>query len=331
MSIKINKENEAKILTFSRKFNTTSCKLFSSESASGEAIPLSCEVKQGLGVNGTIASKKEEKNITDRIKKGNPWIKDTCFLPVDHKYLHAHFDFVVCRGELKAHATSNADFASRIEDFAVKFMDNQEALTEVCQKYILNIVTGRWLFRNLTLARSIRVLVDGIEFNPTPLCHDLNELSDADRENLAILTEKLAATLKCGDYLSLSVKAQLELELGQEVFPSQEFNDKGTHKYVTARSGQIDQAIITPQKINNAIRTIDDWYGEGGIAQPIAVEVYGYLKTKQEVQRPYESDKNLYAIMNNVDKLAEDTSNNDAKFLFASLLRGGMYSNQAGS
>ena len=78
------------------------------------------------------------------------------------------------------------------------------------------------------------------------------------------------------------------------------------------------------EKIGNALRTIDTWYGgEDSDSLPIAVEPYGSVTSRGEAYRKTKND--FYTLLTKWLENSESISEQQQHFVIATLIRGGVF------
>lgn len=232
-----------------------------------------------------------------------------------------------------------ADFKQSFKNFVAAAADSA-GLIEVAARYARNIVNGRWLWRNRTLAEAIQISVligdEGEELIFDALDIPLN-FGDYSKDEM-----KLAAHIArgfCGQRAS-SITVTADLDFGIkgaiEVFPSQNFlGDKprgfarSLYKYNAPKkinktdSNCVGYAAIRDQKIGNALRVIDTWYPEfNEIGLPIAVEPNGANLEQNKFFR--KNSASSFKLFLSFDEI--DPSTDQGMFCIASIIRGGVYS-----
>lgn len=220
-------------------------------------------------------------------------------------------------------------------------------LRDVANRYARNIFNGRWLWRNRLLGTNItvRVNVDNgkkvLEQDclKTPL-NDFDSFSAQEQELGGLILD----CLEGNENHRFLVEAEISFGFqgAVEVFPSQNFvNNKPSgfarplykvEPSTIKRSSRAEDfqdmqevglAALRDQKIGNAIRTIDTWYGEySSYGQPIPVEPLGASLDAQRFFR--DKGDTSFKIMCRINSVDPDTD--EGKFLLASLIRGGVYS-----
>lgn len=223
-------------------------------------------------------------------------------------------------------ACNTPDFEAAITEKTTEFKA-QNKLKDLAIRYAYNIANGRFLWRNRVCAENIVIHVFNgeertpIEFNAYDFSLKEFETNSTD-ENL----QKLAQIIQKGingedDYVFIKIDAYVKLGNGQHIFPSQEMN-MGEKKKVLFKLDEC--AAIHNVKIGNALRTVDNWYGDAGL--PIAAEPYGSVTQRGQAYRKSKND--LYTLMTNWIN-GKELTDNDKNYVIANLIRGGVFSGKA--
>ncbi len=264
----------------------------------------------------------------------------------------------------KAGADKSEEYAFR-EAFQgfVERAKNSDGLKEVAQRYVRNIVNGRWLWRNRIIAESIDIQVSIVQsktkaekkqdpqeilenFTFNALSYDLKSFDNPskDEERLAeVLLKNLTEEVS---NLKLQIEAVVDFGMGGiEVFPSQNYLEDKPRGFSRslyqlnpilpkqqANDNQfLGQAALRDQKIGNALRTIDTWYPDfvDNHQKPIAIEPNGANLEGQIFYRVGKDKKtgkkaSAFDILKEIAEL--DPNSNDGKFIIGCLIRGGVYS-----
>lgn len=289
----------------------------------------------------------------DDIKKTapNPVSSDSddANLPMDKNTLKLSYTLRVIGNLGKPFACNSPNFSTAIEQKAEDFKSS-EGISELALRYAYNIANGRFLWRNRVGAEDIKIVVTHKDDTGTKKLEfsaynfSLNDFKkNYENENLLQLVELVRQGLLSNEnkFIFISVDAFVKLGSGQHIFPSQEMN-MGEKKKVLFR---LDTkyglcAAVHNVKLGNAIRTIDNWYGdtmliktegkgktdtvniESPIRYPIAIEPYGSVTQHGRAYR----DKNidLYRLM--LDWVNDKTIETDQQcFIIANLIRGGVF------
>lgn len=227
----------------------------------------------------------------------------------------------------------------------VKNYLSTDKIREVARLYLQNILTARFMFRNLNNASKMEVHIKSDDklfvFNSYSNLHHLEQFNAEEQKNIEILLDELTSALK-GDLKEVGgrfkvpvivnwrVTTVFETEPNSEIYPSQEFLEESKEgkvlSTVTTTSDK-EQAAYHSQKIGNAIRTIDIWYPDYSSDEkqyPLPIEPYGIDKASESVARKKE---NLYSHLEKLDAYVKQSPADDVShFIIACLIRGGVYS-----
>lgn len=218
----------------------------------------------------------------------------------------------------------------------------QEELTKITQSYIksvgmktlakryaINILNGRWLWRNRMAAEQISIAIYRKD-NDKPII-EINDIKqyqlnsfDYDDKSVNELTSLIEAGLLGEEFVIFNIQAKLKMGLGQEVYPSQELIlDTGKEKSKVLYEKN-EQAAMHSQKISNAIRTIDTWYDEKA-EFPIAIETYGAVTTMGHAFRQPKQKQDFYTLFDNWVLKGDKPSLEQQHYVIAVLIRGGVF------
>ena len=246
------------------------------------------------------------------------------------------------------------EFRKAFADFVIKAKESK-GLQEVACRYVRNIVNGRWLWRNRSVAEHISIKVSEIiehdqsqttksykliaEFNALDYSlKSFDDVSESENKIANILVRGMQGDVNSG----LHIEAIVDFGMGGvEVFPSQNYLEekpKGFSRSLyqlnpirperQAKDNQfLGQAAIRDQKIGNALRTIDTWYDKflENDSKPIPVEPNGASLDAQDFFRVDKKKKDsAFDILKEIRSL--DPNSDKGMFLIACLVRGGVYS-----
>lgn len=291
-------------------------------------------VRTHQGYNGSYAVHVPESDIDNALladsknpSKTNPGTRDIASL--DDAY-----DTLVVTGQVKfipnyfkPNHSDSPDYLKYHEDFIADYLKSGR-LPGLIRAYLENIASGKILWRNkygfdkktFITART----EDGIKiFKLTPKNSEiLQELAD------------FVATyaVKPDSVVQLEFASTVVLGADAEVYPSQPFaTDKERIRGESPSYGRVLatrdgpgtnlHAILSAQKVGNALRTIDTWYAEGAV-EPIAIGVYGAVPPLNQTHRAGNGRKNSYYDL--VKKEISELSDNEKDFLMAIFIKGGL-------
>ena len=334
--------NIASVLAFEKKLVPSDGFLY--ETTWGErtkektARPL---VLREKSVRGTISNRLKANIKNDPLKLNakveNPNLQrvDSCALSLDSDTLKLQFTLKILSGVQQPSACNNQEFNNSYTEAANGYIE-EEGFRELARRYAINIVNGKFLWRNRVGAEQIEVhvssLTKGVDLD---LVFDAKEMNirdfDDDSENIKILAARIAEALSGkADYLLLNIQAYVLVGKAQDVYPSEELvldkgNSKGGKSKILYHINGV--AGMHSQKIGNAIRTIDTWYPEFDDVNtgPIAVEPYGAVTN---LGKAYRNPKNKSDFFTLFDKFAlgeKLSRKEDEHYVMAVLVRGGVF------
>ena len=264
---------------------------------------------------------------------------------VEKATLPIGYDTLIVEGHISFLANPAASCMSNDPAFMQTYQPYHELFTEregwkiLAERYLMNMVNGRWLWRNrsqvaqaddgsLTIQlhykpadaeSATRIEIAALNI-PANQCLQISAIQNAEqREQLAALRDHIATALSAkGDDawkqgLRVNLTAKAVIGEGATVYPSQEFatnkdkdaRDQPISKILAKRRINQDQfqAILHEQKIGNAIRTIDTWYADDiGDARAIAAEPYGVVTTESAVYRDGKKAHHFYQLIGKLDR-----------------------------
>jgi CRISPR-associated protein Csy3 len=318
------------MLNYERSVNPTDA-LLTAESADG-AIKKPVLVT-GRGIRTTFSNASEKASAEKGESKGsraNLQRIELATLPTDTTNLIVSFG-VSFVGRSTGPLACNSEFAKMresLKEFSAAYRD-AGGYTELARRYIGNIVSGRFLWRNRSVVDQFTVEV---KFNGKAHMFENSRNNYADTSGADDIVNAVAEALADPlGFVQLQVRAIVPMHELAEVFPSQVFDDNAKGKVLSSvRTSSGDrQAIMHNQKIGNALRTIDDWYQEDA-KYPLPVEPFGIDRSMDYAWR-IKNGNDFYTLM--VQKLdamiaaaKKSTLGNDEHFFAACLVRGGVFS-----
>lgn len=301
------------------------------------ASPVTIRFEKGLGVHGHAAT------AIDKMADRNIVNFDIASLPVGKPHLMIHGSIIVSPSAITPHQTNSPVFIEALNEFAQEF-DAAHGFFKLAERYLMNIFNGRILQRN-RVGSNLRAVVrssTGVEARVTEA-----DLAGAMPLEISAITNKkvneavaelanLWADILAGKKPAMSFDVRVAVEMGeqQEVFPSQEFPSEVVKERgrILARSIRTDdtiQAGIHARKIGNALRTIDNWYK--GATRPLAIEPFAPDLASATAHRVNGDD--FYSLVKKMPELTASIKanglSNEALFVAAMFVRGGLFSNSA--
>lgn len=303
---------------------------------------------------GTISF--DDKVIPEsRINQGEKSLDNANLALIEQARLDADAEYLLVRSSVRfaGHATdpgmcSEPEFAAEVAEFLAAYK-GAKGFEELALRYVLNLATGSWLWRNqfgdglqvsLSIAgTSVIVYEEDVDVSKG---FTLMAIADGEvRNKVAKIVERVADALGGGKKVRVTVVALINLGASAEVYPSQEKESVGIvrvarnpEKVKTEKilaKGQMSDgsyvAVMHARKIGNAIRRIDTWHGVENVGA-IAVEVYGANTHKSQAYRAY-GGKDLFSSLKSPkalqDSLVASGLNGTHHFVVACLIRGGVF------
>ena len=334
------KQDIASVLAFEKKLVPSDGYMYGTtwEERYKTAVPLKLIEKS---VRGTISNRlnkdleKDPAKLDAKVENPNLQTVDSCALGPDQDTLKLHFTLKVLSGVEIPSACNNEAFNKTYKETAKAYIET-EGFRELAIRYANNIANARFLWRNRVGAEYVEVKVKALNKDAEQeWTFDATSMStrDFDQENPKIksLAEKIAEALSGKTkFVLLEINAYAQVGKSQEVYPSQELVlDKGNAK---SKKSKIlyDIAGIAgmhSQKIGNALRTIDTWYPEFGVADigPIAVEPYGAVTNLGKAYRTPKAKVDFYTLFDKFARGEALGTKEEEHFVMATLVRGGVF------
>lgn len=322
----------ASVLAFERKLDISDAFFWQKDSKDDTASAIPVPIRE-KSVRGTISNRLKSAIAADPVKL-DAEIEKPNLQRVDAAALDDDKDTLIVRWSCKALPFDGAPYVCNDQAYQTALVKTvqgyleTQGVQELARRYAANIANARWLWRNRMGAEDITVSVrNGSETITIAQAEriGLNDFTHSSPE-LDQLSGWLAAGLSGQAFTILYIEAQVRVGYGQEVYPSQELIlDTGSRKSKVLY--QINgKAGMHSQKIGNAIRTIDTWYGETNEAPfPIAVEPYGSVTTLGMAFRQPRQKKDFYSIFDAWVLDGKAPALADQHFAMAVLIRGGVF------
>lgn len=322
----------ASVLAFERSLDISDA-IFAQQNSQDDKKLTPVRLSQ-KSVRGTISNRLKNATANDPAKLDTE-IQNPNLQTVDVAALDADKDILVVKWSCKVLPFLGAPSVCNDINY-------QEELTKITQSYIksvgmktlakryaINILNGRWLWRNRMAAEQISIAIYRKD-NDNPII-EINDIKkyqlnsfDYDDKSVNELTSLIEAGLLGEEFVIFNIQAKLKMGLGQEVYPSQELIlDTGKEKSKVLYEKN-EQAAMHSQKISNAIRTIDTWYDEKA-EFPIAIEPYGAVTTMGHAFRQPKQKHDFYTLFDNWVLKGEKPSLEQQHYVIAVLIRGGVF------
>lgn len=314
-----------KVLAFSRKLEVSDALmtsgLWKNIEKPDEWKDIALHDKRNRATHSQYGAKEE-----DRSKPNLSWGDDAA-LPHDADTLRLSFSLKIMGQLDQPTACDDRGFKKKIVKAIASYRDNHQ-FSELAKRYANNIANGRFLWRNRCGAESVEIHVKHAEqvWNFDAYDNDLNQFTPpSEGSDLGKLTTVIRNGLSGDKFEYLEVTAYAKIGVGQRVWPSQEMVlniPKGEKSRILFKLG--DCAAMHSEKIGNALRTIDTWYGaKVDNIRPIAVEPYGSVTSRGEAHRKTNND--FYTLLGKWLENSEDVPEEQQHFIIATLIRGGVF------
>ncbi len=330
----------ASVLAFERKLDPSDALFYAGawaeieKSSAWPAVKIITKSVRGTISNRLKAKDQDPLKLDAAIESPNLQTVDFAALPAQADTLKASFTLRVLGGAGEPSACNDGHYKTKLAS-TVQGYKTGIGFAELARRYAFNLANGRFLWRNRVGAETVQVrvahLVNGqaaslwtFDALALPLREFAAEAANAD---LAALAELLEQGLSGQRHVLLQVTAFVRLGFGQEVYPSQELIlDKGRGDKSKTLYQVSGVAGMHSQKIGNALRTIDTWYGkDGAIGVPIAVEPYGSVTTEGRAYRQPKDKQDFYNLLDNWVLRDQVPPLEQQHFVMATLIRGGVF------
>lgn len=287
-------------------------------------------------VRGTISNrlkdaiKKDPLKLNTEVEKANLQTVDSCALGEEQDTLKLHFTLKVLGGIKEPSACNDATFLETYREAVGAYIE-EEKFSELGRRYALNLANARFLWRNRVGAEQIEVHIKDLRSEQVwsfdAKAFNIRSM-DSTHKDVVELGEKIAQALASDDeFLMLDVVCYSQIGKTQEVYPSEELVlDKGQGKKSKILYAVDNIAAMHSQKLGNALRSIDTWYGEYvNENRPIAIEPYGAVTN---LGRAFRSPKEKQDFFTLFDKFATGVkldSKEEEHYVMAVLVRGGVF------
>ena len=322
----------ASVLAFERSFDISDAIFAQQKSHDDQKLtPVLLSEKS---VRGTISNRLKNSLASDpakldaEIQKPNPQTIDISALDADKDTLVVKWSCKVLPFLGIPSVCNNIDYQEALIKTTQSYI-KEEGMQALAKRYAINILNGRWLWRNRMAAEQISIAITCknddkvmIEISDVKQ-YQLNSF-DYDDKSVNELAALIEAGLLGKEFVIFNIQAKLKMGLGQEVYPSQEMilePGKNKSKVLYEKNGQ---AAMHSQKISNAIRTIDTWYAENA-EFPIAIEPYGAVTTMGHAFRQPKQKQDFYTLFDNWVLKGEKPTLEQQHYVIAVLIRGGVF------
>lgn len=330
----------ASVLAFERKLSNSDAMMYS---GNWDSLETSSDW-QAVGVTekairGTISNRQKNTILSDpakldaEVQKPNLQTVDVAALPMGHDTLKLSFTLRVLGDLAIPSACNDKEYQAALQATILGYIE-QHQFTELANRYATNLANGRFLWRNRVGAEAVEVRVSHLVDNKVQNiwvfdAHEFDLRSfDNDSADLKALADVIRNGLLGESFALLKVEAFVRLGEGQEVFPSQELIMDGSGKSKKSKTlyDVSGVAAMHSQKIGNALRTIDNWYGEQAAEfGPISVEPFGSVTSRGTAFRQPKEKLDFYTLFDAWVLKGEAPSDVQQHYVMANLIRGGVF------
>jgi CRISPR-associated protein Csy3 len=324
------KISTATVLAYDRSFDVSDAIFLQKGNVDASLLPISVTEKS---VRGTI-SNRIKKSIADDSSKLDTEIQKANLQRIEIASLDSDKDTLLVKWSCKVYhflgkpsLCNDIEYEQKLEKIVQNYV-REHGFSALAKRYAINILNGRWLWRNRFSAEKISI---SINYNNGD---SIIEVSDAKQYKLKLFDyedksiNELASLIERGlsgnEFVLFDVVAKLKMGLGQEVYPSQELildNNKSKGKILYEKNNHV---ALHSQKISNAIRTIDTWY-QNNAKFPIAIEPYGSVTSMGHAFRQPKYDLDFYTLFDNWVLKDEEPTLEQQHYVIAVLIRGGVF------
>ena len=336
-------------LAFTRSLEPSLFAFFAENSQEIQALKKPVLVTEEA-LRGTISNYMDSSVLSAHLAKANDEKseknpRNANLQSVEKASLPIGLDTLVAEGHISFLANTAQSCMSNDPGFMETYGQYHQLFTELggwqvlAERYVMNMVNGRWLWRNrtqvaqaengslqvvlsykpATAPAALEIRIDALAI-PAKQCLQISAIADAaQREQLQELIAHIAQALSAQGQeswkqgLRVGLTAKAVIGKGATVYPSQEFatsadksaDGREISKILAKRRIGPDeyQAILHEQKVGNAIRTIDTWYdSDVGDARAIAAEPYGVVTTESAIYRDGKKARHFYQIIGKLDQ-----------------------------
>jgi len=283
-------------------------------------------------------SKDESVNTTDKDNDFNPGGNNP--QSIDTAFLDQDVDTIGIIGSIKfiseCMSLTNCQLKKKstyeIGEFTTAFMSlfkDKGGFELLGKAYASRLAGGHFAFRNRwVLDAEVAITIENENLTFSCQASDFGNSSAFD-----FLSQRIGSAL-CdkSQLLTLNYRFSGQSNLGSEVYPSQELNQKSDKELFKRHfMNASNAAAIHSQKIGNAIRSIDVWYKDyDQLKASLPVDPYGPHKATASARRRPGSGESFYELFTAVDQLIEQLQtgdvNGDCLYFAAMLVRGGVFS-----
>lgn len=331
------------VLSYERSIHPTTGVFYALSAGRREPIRVLASTTLGVRADPMDPAKTDDYDYAS----GNPQRGEVAMLPADCETLEIAFNLTISPSSLKPHACDVPAFRRLLIDYTDAFL-NAGGFDELARRYAVNIASGRWAWRNRSLASDFIVEVSlgsglkAIDFDAFAfdLLDGLHVPKTAEA-SVAAIAAHIAEGLKGPKPVVVKVRRRLKMAAGSVVWPSQEFTERGADTdigkvlFKFPLDGRGDATGFHEQKLGAAIRTIDTWHkgtildGDEAVpaGEPLCVNPYGQHRDAHVVVRDvgHDGSPDFYTLLKDRVAKGHSGATDDDCFVVANLIRGGVF------
>ena len=330
---------KASVLAFDRRLSSSNGIFYGvtwaqKEKTMGRPLPVQEKSVRGVIDHRLKGNQATQTKVESSIENANLQTVDYCTLGFEEDTLRVIFNLQLA-GKIEPCACNNQQLAENVAKMVEDFR-KREGFNDLCRRYVFNLANGRFLWRNRLGSDEIKIKValdtDEYVFDALSISTKRFDVDNEFGNKINEIASKMAGIFsKDESHVNLKIDACARKIPGIEVYPSQELvTDNSTgkgkkSKYLfEAEAAGTKSAAFHPQKITNAIHTIDNWYSPDADF-PISINSYGAVTPQGRAYRnPGEND--FYTLFDKaVNKGFSDLKNDDQNYVMAMLIRGGVF------
>lgn len=341
------------MLAFMRSLEPTEALMFGAAGPAADTLePIEVTVTGQRGQSSHEALNRDKAGAS-KAGKSNPQEVEIARLPFGCTTLVIQCGLRIMPNSLKPSATDSADAVKAYGDLADLFAEHG-GYEMLAARYVENIANGAFAWRNRGLSDEafVEVSFDGTTVRFDPFILDVDAILGLDAVKAAVVSgdaadvDALVAHVAEGlarEPKDVSFSWNGQVLPNSEVYPSQEYkySKDAKAKDVPSRllasvrgrrgSESIRQAAMHSQKIGAALRRIDDWHDDAFYG-PIPVNAFGGVQEAGiALRHGKKAAPSFWDLVKKpalfLDDLEAGIVSDNAQFLVAMLVRGGVYGN----
>ncbi|MBV7297713.1 type I-F CRISPR-associated protein Csy3 [Enterovibrio paralichthyis] len=299
-------------------------------------------MREGMAAAYTQSGQIDPNATEEYLAQGNPHELHFCSVPYGVDHIRCEFSVTFLPELRKPNVCSERAVHNTMIEF-VKLYESKVGWTELVSRYLFNICTGKWIWRNAKKAYSLDIEIkywpsNGQRLNFHNTTNDYPDIrSFEDSEHWHTLVNLIIAAFSTPQTKAiLEVNAYLKLPRTTPFYPSQAYKDSKKREnnriYQSTLVEGENSPIIGFYKTGAAIAMIDDWYPDA--EDLLRVSHYGVHKQDVTCYRHPSTGKDFFSLLQRTEEYVEILASNaaisqealnDMHFMMASLIKGGMF------